>query len=329
MEQLPSSRQQEGMVQRNQSEMPLTALVKSVISSVRSQSVSRTTTPEISQRSLALRKTYNIIQITEAYNPDLQVHVAAVNDVYLLYNQKETPTLRMLEQAYGQEYASRVWIKTQLVILNDFVGVKNKLEDFQINPLCDQILVEYGGLNLLEFCLFMARLRSGKYEQFYGSVDPMLILKSLEEFMADRRDDINRNVAEQERIERQKKDAEAEAYRKAMMDSYHNRIRNSDTDKAPVDFPEYNWGCLYKLTDDELKVALVRVAEMRKEAGKKKPDKPSGVVGNIASTISTALGFKSSKSSSINPFGIINDIRAYVEEVIKSRSEIAVATSKS
>ena len=234
----------------------------------------------------------------------------------------------MLEQAYGQEYASRVWIKTQLVILNDFVGVKNKLEDFQINPLCDQILVEYGGLNLLEFCLFMARLRSGKYEQFYGSVDPMLILKSLEEFMDDRREDINRNVMEQERKERERKDAEAEAYRQAMIESYHKKIPNSDTDKAPVDFPEYNWGCLYKLTDDELKVALVRVAEMRKEAGKKKPDKPSGVVGNIASTISTALGFKSSKSS-LNPFGIISDIRNYVEEVIKSRSEIIPAQSKS
>lgn len=277
---------------------------------------------------MALRKTYNIIQITEAYNPDLQVHVAAVNDVYLLYNQKETPTLRMLEQAYGQEYASRVWIKTQLVILNDFVGVKNKLEDFQINPLCDQILVEYGGLNLLEFCLFMARLRSGKYEQFYGSVDPMLILKSLEKFMDDRREDINRNVMEQERKERERKDAEAEAYRQAMIESYHKRIPNSDTDKAPVDFPEYNLGCLYKLTDDELKIALVRVAEMRKEAGKKKPDKPSGVVGNIASTISTVLGFKNSKSS-LNPFGIISDIRNYVEEVIKSRSEIVPAQSKS
>lgn len=328
MEQLSSSRQQSGMVQRNQNEMPLTALVKNVISSVRSQSVSRTTTPEISQRSLALRKSYNIIQITEAYNPDLQVHVAAVNDVYLLYNQKDTPTLRMLEQAYGQEYASRVWIKTQLVILNDFVGVKNKLEDFQINPLCDQILVEYGGLNLLEFCLFMARLRSGKYEQFYGSVDPMLILKSLEKFMDDRREDINRNVAEQERKERERKDAEAEAYRQAMIESYHKRIPNSDTDNAPVDFPEYNWGCLYKLTDYELKVALVKVAEMRKEAAKKKPDKPSGVVGNIASTISTALGFKSSKST-LNPFGIISDIRNYVEEVIKSRSEIVPAQSKS
>lgn len=275
-----------------------------------------------------MRKSYNIIQITEAYNPDLQVHVAAVNDVYLLYNQNDIPTLRMLEQAYGQEYASRVWIKTQLVILNDFVGVKNKLEDFQINPLCDQILVEYGGLNLLEFCLFMARLRSGKYEQFYGSVDPMLILKSLEEFMDDRREDINRNVMEQERKERERKDAEAEAYRQAMIESYHKRIPNSDTDKAPVDFPEYNWGCLYKLTDDELKIALVRVAEMRKEVGKKKPEKPAGVVGNIASTISTVLGFKNSKSS-LNPFGIISDIRNYVEEVIKSRSEIVPAQSKS
>lgn len=117
----------------------------------------------------------------------------------------------MLEQAYGQEYASRVWIKTQLVILNDFVGVKNKLEDFQINPLCDQILVEYGGLNLLEFCLFMARLRSGKYEQFYGSVDPMLILKSLDEFMEDRRRDIKRNV---DAIEKAQNEKEQEEWRK-------------------------------------------------------------------------------------------------------------------
>lgn len=235
----------------------------------------------------------------------------------------------MLEQAYGQEYASRVWIKTQLVILNDFVGVKNKLEDFQINPLCDQILVEYGGLNLLEFCLFMARLRSGKYEQFYGSVDPMLILKSLEEFMADRRDDINRNVAEQERIERQKKDAEAEAYRKAMMDSYHKRIPNSDTDKAPVDYPEYHWGGLYQLTDDELEVALVKVAEMRKDAGKRSLISLPGLSATSPPPSPPPWDLRAAKSSSINPFGIINDIRAYVEEVIKSRSEIAVATGKS
>lgn len=139
----------------------------------------------------------------------------------------------MLEQAYGQEYASRVWIKTQLVVLNDFVGVKNKLDDFQINPLCDQILVEYGGLNLLEFCLFMSRLRSGKYEQFYGSVDPMLILKSLDEFMEDRRRDINRNVSA---IEKEKKEREFEEWRKNTItfEQWYNGL--SDEQKANCAF---------------------------------------------------------------------------------------------
>ena len=300
MEQLPSSRQQSGMVQRNQTATPLTALVKSAISSIRSQSVSRTTTPEISQRSLALRKSYNIIQITEAYNPDLQVHVAAVNDVYLLYNQKETPTLRILEQAYGQEYASRVWIKTQLIILN-------------------------GGLKLLEFCLFMARLRSGKYEQFYGSVDPMLIMKSLEEFMEDRRRDINRNVEEQEKAEHMKKDAEAEAYRKKMFDSYRRRIPKADTDEAPVNYPEYHWGKLYVLTDDELAVALEKVAEIRKGYAK---NKPASRLGNIASTITSALGLGGRNNSPGNLFGIINNIRVYVDEVIAARCEITQSKSK-
>lgn len=252
----------------------------------------------------------------------MQVQVAAVADVYLLHSQKDVPTLRMLEQAYGQEYASRVWIKTQLVILNDFVGVKNKLDDFQINPLCDQILVEYGGLNLFEFCLFMARLRSGKYEQFYGSVDPMLILKSLEEFMYDRRMDINRNVEAQEKAERMKKDAEADEYRKKMIASFRSRVPNYDTPDAPVDFPEYHWGGLYKLTDDELKIAFEKVREIRNDKSKKTPGNASGIVGNIASTISSVFGFNGGRNTPSNPFGIINDIRLYVDEVIGKRSKI-------
>lgn len=114
----------------------------------------------------------------------------------------------MLEQAYGEEFASRVWIKTQMVIMNDFVGVKNKLDNMQLDTLCDQILIEYGGLNLLEFSLFLSRLRSGKYEDFYGSVDPMRILKSLDTFMEERRIDINKAVVaeEKEKSERERKE---------------------------------------------------------------------------------------------------------------------------
>lgn len=268
---------------------------------------------------MALRKAYNIVEITEAYNPDIQTYVAAVKDVYYLYSQKQTPTLRMLEQAYGQEYASRVWIKTQLVVLNDFVGVKNKLEDWQINPLCDQILIEYGDLNLLEFCLFMARLRSGKYEQFYSSVDPMLILKSLDRFIDDRRQDINRNVIEIERSERERKEAEADAYRNEILASYHRRCPDSNTKEAPVDFSEYHWGGLYQLTDEEFETAIVKIDAIRNESAKKKSEEHSSVVGNIASSIASAFGMKNRNCSKENPFGIINEIRQYVKEVIESR----------
>lgn len=270
-----------------------------------------------------MRKTYNVLEITDAYPPSIQTAIAAVGDVYLLHSQREIPTLRMLEQAYGEEYASRVWIKTQIVVLNDFVGVKNKLDDCQINPLCDQILVEYGGLNLLEFCLFVARLRSGKYEQFYGSVDPMLILKSLDSFMEDRRLDINRNVDAIEKAKKKIEEAENEKYRKQMFESYRLRIPNAETDEAPVDFAEYHWGGLYKLTDEELQAALVKIEDIRKA------DKPSGIISNIASSISNALGIGSGKNKPQQVFGIIPEIHAYVESVINSRTHICRAGSKS
>lgn len=143
----------------------------------------------------------------------------------------------MLQQAYGAEYASRVWIKTQIVVVNDFIGVKEKMNDIQLNTLCDQILVEYGGLNLLEFALFCSRLRSGKYESFYGSVDPMRIMQSLEDFMEDRRRDINKAVEVEEKIRKEKELKEHrktaityEQYRQSLIDD-----GISDEELAQVD----------------------------------------------------------------------------------------------
>lgn len=94
------------------------------------------------------------------------------------------------------------WIQDQLLQVNEFAGVKSKLSDMQLNELAIQIRLEYGLLNLFEFILFCARLRSGRYEDFYGSVDPMRILKSLDAFCSDRRAEIWREAEEKERIER-------------------------------------------------------------------------------------------------------------------------------
>lgn len=157
---------------------------------------------------MALRNSSTPVEVLTAFNTNLQIDLACVKDIATIHEVEGVPTLKILEQAYGAKYASRVWIKTQLTIVNDFSGTKEKLNDMQIDSLCDQILVEYAGLNLLEFCCFCSRLRSGKYAQFFGSVDPMRILSSLEEFVNDWSADINRAVLEREKIERQREDEE-------------------------------------------------------------------------------------------------------------------------
>lgn len=187
-----------------QTETPLQALVKSAISSIRSQSVKESLKPEISKRALALRSSTTPIEVTQVFNPDLQTQLACVKDVSKIHDIEGVPTLKVLEQAFGTKYASRVWIKTQMSIVNDFSGTKEKLNDMQLDALCDQILVEYAGLNLMEFACFCSRLRSGKYEQFYGSVDPTRILTSLESFVDDWRTDLYKADQERERIRKEK-----------------------------------------------------------------------------------------------------------------------------
>ncbi len=137
----------------------------------------------------------------------------------------------MLEQAWGIEYVSRVLIKTHLIGVSDFVGVKTKMEELQMDELCDQIAMEYGDLNVLEFICFCARLRSGKYETFYGNIDPMQITKSLETFYEDRRYDINKAWAAEER-ERQAKEWEESRKNAISFDEWYEGLSDEEKEKA-------------------------------------------------------------------------------------------------
>lgn len=137
----------------------------------------------------------------------------------------------MLEQAWGMEYVSRVLIKAHLLGVSDFVGVKTKMEDRQIDDLSDQIAMEYGDLNVLEFICFCSRLRSGKYETFYGNIDPMQIMKSLESFYEDRRRDINSAWAA---AEKEKREREYEEWKKSAIsfDEWYNRLSDEEKENA-------------------------------------------------------------------------------------------------
>lgn len=123
------------------------------------------------------------------YNPDLQSHLMPVKSIAQLSTIVGCPSLGDVTLAYGLD-GTKEWLKCHLLKVNDFVGVKQKLSNEQLNDLSIQISCEYPFLNIAEICCFFGRLRSGKYEDFYGSVDPMRILKSLDSFCRDRRKDI-------------------------------------------------------------------------------------------------------------------------------------------
>ena len=118
--------------------------------------------------------------MSEAYSPQLQSAVmSAFPTILQAHEAAKIPAIVHVAQAYDEDVAVK-WVQQQLLAVNEFAGAKAKLTDFQLDELAIQIRLEYGYLNLFEFILFCARLRSGKYEDFYGSIDPMRILKSLD-----------------------------------------------------------------------------------------------------------------------------------------------------
>ena len=153
-------------------------------------------------------KNYLPSQVIAAYNPTLQAGIMSAFSTIIEANHAENvPKIRDLAGAYDESVAVS-WIQHQLLQVNEFAGVKSKLSDMQLRELSIQICLEYGALNLFEFILFCARLRSGKYEDFYGSVDPMRILKSLGRFYSERGVEIAKEIETKEKEEKELAESE-------------------------------------------------------------------------------------------------------------------------
>jgi len=132
----------------------------------------------------------------------------------------ESPMLGVLAQAYPAvtdragrkvESACIIWMRAQFTEVSAFANVKEKMNDWQLDNLSMQILAEFPTLTMMEFILFCARLRSGIYEEFYGNVDPMRIMKSFRSFVKDRQQDYWRKYEEDRKA---KEEREAEEARK-------------------------------------------------------------------------------------------------------------------
>lgn len=152
-----------------------------------------------------------------AFNPDVQ-YKCAMDIERSLYG--AAPTLRQLSATYTQNQ-NVMWIMAHLNDLNNFCGVKSKMDVPQMKQVASIILIEYPYLKASEVLLFFYRFKAGLHGQLYGSVDPLMITSALVDFMKWR-------ASERGRIEDIKRQEER---RRALEESRKNAITREEYEK--------------------------------------------------------------------------------------------------
>ena len=162
----------------------ITAIVKQQVGNIRATTTNSETSLCVSsndsaQRGLEVRTKFGSdSQFLQKVSPDVQYAFAARPEAAVM---GDYPTLSDLNAAYGKTFASE-WLVPQLYDLSSFTGAKNFTEKQQ-EQLSRTIAVEYKGLKVTELMLFFHRFKAGHYGRFYGTVDPMVIMGALRDFM--------------------------------------------------------------------------------------------------------------------------------------------------
>ena len=114
---------------------------------------------------------------------------------------QNAPTLWIVNIGYGFGTAQE-WLAYQIADLSEFSGARDKITDRQLDQIIQLITDDYGFLNMAEIMLFCRRFKKGSYDKFYGSVDPIAIMKGLNEFVRER----NEAYAKRERTQQERKE---------------------------------------------------------------------------------------------------------------------------
>lgn len=119
----------------------------------------------------------------------------------------DAPTVRQLLHTYQMEQV-QIWIRAQLLDLNEYVGVKSKMETAQMRALANVLIVESNYLKASEILLFFHKLKAGDFGSFFGTVDPQRIGECLNAFKKWRSNELDKmyNKYAQEQLERKRKE---------------------------------------------------------------------------------------------------------------------------
>ena len=132
------------------------------------------------------------------FNPSVQIMCAMNIERSLMGN---APTIRQLLHTYQLEHV-QIWVMAHLEDLNEYAGVKNKMATNHIKELASMIIVKSSFLKASEILLFFHKLKAGDFGGFYGTVDPLKVGESLNDFLDWRRlelDKVNNKTAQDKR----------------------------------------------------------------------------------------------------------------------------------
>lgn len=118
---------------------------------------------------------YNVAdaQFLQDYPPELQQGIERKRRDAIL---GDYPTLKETDNG-----TARVWLILQLQDLAESCGVKADAKPLE--QLADVMLTNWGTFKVTEFLLFFYRVKSGRYERFYGRFDPLKVTASFQIFL--------------------------------------------------------------------------------------------------------------------------------------------------
>lgn len=156
--------------------------VTEVIRSMRLNPVQKPSRAYSSTNNTQLSIPGEVKDIIETYSPQKQFSLCKNKELCFF---GDSPTIIDMSIKYGYKMPL-IWLVGQLTDLISFTNCKNVINENQIKDLAKMIASEYEQFKLTEMMLFFYRFKCGEYLNFYGSVSPVSIMKSLRIFYRER-----------------------------------------------------------------------------------------------------------------------------------------------
>ena len=142
----------------------------------------RPSSQSLSKTSSKLEIGNDVKELLNDYLPNKQVVLC--DDKELCYF-GHAPTLIEVSEKHSKKVAL-IWLVGQITDLMMFSNCKNIINDQQIKELARMINSRFYYLKLTEIMLFFYKFKCGEYGDFYGTVSPISIIRSLNAFRDER-----------------------------------------------------------------------------------------------------------------------------------------------